>query len=165
MPLMVEPKSSFELLDEGNYNSVVVAVFDAGRRWNLDHNKIDRIYLFGIQVEKRDSQGDRFLLSLTCTDTWGRKSILPAFLAPLFGERPKGPVDLETTIGKPFMSTIKHNEAQADRHLYPKVEAFTPLPRGVRPLVPEEFTPPPYWSVVYTPDALLPPQTISQPPG
>jgi hypothetical protein len=60
---MVEPKSSFELLDEGNYNSVVVAVFDAGRRWNLDHNKIDRIYLFGIQVEKRDSQGDRFLLS------------------------------------------------------------------------------------------------------
>jgi hypothetical protein len=109
-------------------------------------------------------------VSLTCTDTWGRKSILPAFLATLFGERPKGPVDLETTIGKPFMSTIKHNEAQADRHLYPKVAAFTPLPRGVRPLVPEEFTPPPYWSVVYTPDALSAPadnkpapRLISQP--
>jgi hypothetical protein len=171
MPLIVEPKSSFELVAEGTYNSVVVAVFDAGRRWNMQHTKIDQLYLFGIQIEKRDSQGCRFLVSRTCTDTWGQRSVLPAFLATLFGERPKRAVNLETTIGKPFMSTIKHNPAQVDGHLYPKVVATTLLPRGVRPLVPEAFTPPPYWSVVYTPDALPAPadnkpapRLISQPP-
>lgn len=133
-------KKDFEPAPEGLHRAVCVDVVDLGMQ-DSPYGKKRKVQLRW-QIEERRSDGKPFLVLKKYTASLHKKSKLRPDLESWrgkgFTEAETEKLDLETLIGKQCQLNVTHVPF-ADGGVFAAVSAVVPAPKGLPPLVPQDY--------------------------
>jgi hypothetical protein len=136
MPFIVQKTDDYIPAPEGSYSAVVCDVQDLGEVDTAFGKKHKCRVSF--QLDEQTPKGGRFVVSRVYTVSLYRASALTALLTTLLPDFEGERVDLDDLIGLPCLVAIEHHAAP-DGKVYANVATVAKLPRGIRPIVVENY--------------------------
>lgn len=139
-------KPKFEVIEEGTYPAVCVAVVDLGtQRVTFGQNAYDqhKVYL-AFELAEKDGQGRPFLIASDYALVTSGKSRLRPLIAGLFGKEAAetDKFDVAKFRGMPCLLTVAHHETASGRTVA-QINSISRVPKG------QKVEPPEHRSFVY----------------